>query len=271
MSCTSAVDAILKERLFGYGTPYRVEVGSDGVVAVDSDAVREAETLSQLLANLTAQVAAGPTRGQRAGGWAYSLPFGRCGVDSLPREHIQVYFFCEAYIDVLSYDGVNSIALKEGQSICIEPRTVVRLRARTYSGQRVLVAFQTQDHTPLAGNAGPFVADGVVADDWRERISVCHAAFSAVAAMDAAARKEVLDIFFARMAAALEGKAEIGAMQHAARAAGSYAVVDEDVCFVRQGQLLSTDVIERIRARDEAVFRFPGMFGAVAPLFNLLT
>jgi hypothetical protein len=271
MSYTNAVDAILKERLFGYGTPYRVEVGPDGVVrAVDTDAAREAEALSQLLANLPAQTAAGQTRGQPADGWAYSLPFGRCGVDALPREHIQVHFFCEAHLDVLSYDGVNTIALKEGQSICIEPGTVARLRARPYRGQRVLVAFQTQDHTPLEGNAGPFVADGVVADDWRERIRICHAAFSAVAAMDVAARKEVLDVFFARMAAALEGKAEIGTMQHAARAAGSYAVGDEDACFVRQRQLLSADVIERIRARDEVVFRFPGMFGAVAPLFNLL-
>lgn len=270
MNCANAVDAILKERLFGYGTPYRVEVAGDGAVrAVEADAAQEGEMLGQLLADFAEQSEMQANKGM-AGEWAYSMPFGRCGVGALPREHIQVYFACEAHLDVLSEQGLNTRALDEGETICIEPGTVVRLRARPAKGRRVLVAFQTQDHTPLQGNAGPFVLDGVVPDDWRERLAFCHADFAAACAMETGECKEALGLFFSRMAIALEGKSKIAVMQNSARAAGSYEVGDENVFFARQRQLLSADVIERVRALDAEVFRFPGMFGAVAPLFNLI-
>ena len=47
-------------------------------------------------------------------------------------------------------------------------------------------------------------------------------------------------------------------------------MVEEHVFFDRQRALLDSTALERIKARDKAVFRFPGMFGAVAPLFNLI-
>ena len=81
MSYTNAVDAILKERLFGYGTPYRVEVGPDGVVrAVDTDAAREAEALSQLLANLPAQTAEAILAGSRQMGGRIRCPLAAVGL-----------------------------------------------------------------------------------------------------------------------------------------------------------------------------------------------
>jgi hypothetical protein len=263
------MDAILKERLFGYGTPYRVTVAGDGAVqAVETDAAQEAETLSQMLMALAGAVE--NKIQEPLGNWVYSMPFGRCGVDALPREHIQVHFCSEAWIDVLSHDGLHTRALCEGESVCIEPGTVVRLRARSYGEKRVLVAFQTQDHTPLLGNAGPFKIDGIIPEGWCERLAACHADFAIVARMAAASRGEALNYFFARMSAALEGKRELGELQCAARAVGSYGASDEGAFFARQRQLLSAEVIERVRDQDEAVFRFPGMFGAVAPLFNLI-
>jgi len=264
------MDAILKERLFGYGTLYRVMVAEDGAVqAVRADVAQEAEELSQMLMALRKPTTETQVHNS-ADAWAYSMPFGRCGVDALPREHIQVHFCAEAWVDVLSYDGLHTRALSEGETVCIEPGTVVRLRARSYSARRVLVAFQTQDHTPLFGNAGPFVLDESIPEDWRDRMAVCHAAFVSVAALESGPRKAALDRFFGRMATALESKREIGEIQDAARAVGSYEASDEGDFFLRQRQLLSADVVERIRRQDEAVFRFPGMFGAVAPLFNLV-
>ena len=47
-------------------------------------------------------------------------------------------------------------------------------------------------------------------------------------------------------------------------------MVEERGLFERQRALLDAAALERIKAQDEAVFRFPGMFGAVAPLFNLI-
>lgn len=103
--------AILKERLFGYGTPYRVMVAGDGAVqAVETDAAQEAETLSQMLMALAGAVE--NKIQEPLGNWVYSMPFGRCGVDALPREHIQVHFCSEAWIDVLSHDGLHTRAIR---------------------------------------------------------------------------------------------------------------------------------------------------------------
>ena len=72
------------------------------------------------------------------------------------------------------------------------------------------------------------------------------------------------------MAEKLAGDPEIAAAQEVARREGSYAVAEEQVLFDLQCALLDEAVLDRIRDQDEAVFRFPGMFGGVAPLFDLV-
>jgi hypothetical protein len=262
-------DQILKTRLFGYGTPYRVGVGADGILApLDTTAEGEAEALATLLSALGRDLPEVPIVDTDP--WAYSMPFGRCGIEGLPREHIQVHFSREAYLDVLDGDGVTTHALSNGQIVAIEPGSIVRLRARALCAGRVLVAFQTQDHTPLHGNAGPFMYDGAVPEDWQERLIACHAAFDRVAAMTTGDRREVLDSFFFGMASSLAGGAEIDALRSAAEAAGSYTAPDEAPFFTRQETLLDERTVGRIRQADAGVFRFPGMFGGVAPLFSLI-
>lgn len=262
-----SVDGVLKHRLFGYGTPYRVELSADGSVgAVDTTAEQEAQTLALLLDLL----AGGDAESlESAAHWAYSMPFGRCGIEGLPREHIQVHFCAEAYLDVLNGDGVQTQVLSDGQIVAIEPRTIARVRARPLEGRRVLVAFQTQDHTPLHGNAGAFAGAGAVPDDWRQRLATCHAAFAAAAA-DGDHRRAVLEHFFAAMAQRLLDAEAIPALRVGAAAAGSYAQESEAPFFERQRELLGRSVIDRIARADEGVYRFPGMFGGVAPLFSLV-
>ena len=112
----------------------------------------------------------GEGEGATDGDWVYSLPFGRCGVQGRPREHIVAHFCAEAYLDVLSMDGVETQPLAAGEIADIEPGTVVRFRARPLEHCCVFVAFQTEDRTPLLGHAAPFTLDGEVPDDWRERL-----------------------------------------------------------------------------------------------------
>ena len=261
----------LKVRLFGYGTPYRVSIGAEGaVVAGETDEGKEAENLYHTLRGHV-ELADKPSSADAAGQWSYSMPFGRCGVDDLPREHLLVYNACEAHLDVLSDQGLATRQLGEGEIAHIEPGTVVRLRALPRQGQLVLVAFQTEDRTPLSGNAGPYTLDGLVPDDWRERLAVCHAAFDETAEQAKKGwHQPQLQRFFAAMAEGLADNPAIAAIQADARAAGSYEVVEERGLFERQRALLDAAALERIKAQDEAVFRFPGMFGAVAPLFNLI-
>lgn len=262
-------DQILKTRLFGYGTPYRVQIGADGTLApVDTTPEEEAEALATLLSALGHDLPEAPV--VDADPWAYSMPFGRCGIEGLPREHIQVHFSRAAYLDVLDEGGMTTHALGNGQIVAIEPGSIVRLRARGLCAGRVLVAFQTQDHTPLHGNAGPFMYGGAVPEDWQERLVACHAAFDGVAAMQAGDRRQVLRSFFAAMASGLVGGAEIGPLRSAAESAGSYAAADEAPFFARQQTLLDEQTVGRIRQAEAGVFRFPGMFGGVAPLFSLI-
>lgn len=253
----------LRVRLFGYGVPYRVEVDKAGaVVPWPTDAAGEAERLCRALRQLC-----GEGEGATNGGWTYSLPFGRCGIQGRPREHIVAHFFAEAYLDVLSMDGVETQPLAAGEIADIEPGSVVRFRARPLEHHCVLVAFQTEDRTPLLGHAAPFTLDGEVPDDWRERLVKCHAAFDA--ASDGGHRP-LLERFFGTMAEKLAADPEIAAAQGQARREGSYSVEEEQALFERQRALLDEAVLDRIRDQDEAVFRFPGMFGGVAPLFNLI-
>ena len=257
----------LRARLFGYGVPYRVEVDTAGaVVPRPTDAAGEAERLCRALRQLS-----GEDNGATDGDWVYSLPFGRCGIQGQPREHIIAHFCAEAYLDVLSMDGVKTQPLAVEEIADIEPGSVVRLRARPLEHHCVLVAFQTEDRTPLLGHAAPFTLDGEVPDDWRERLVKCHAAFDeAVAQESDGGHRPLLECFFGIMAEKLAGDPEIAAAQEQARSEGSYAVAEEQTLFDRQRALLDEGVLDRIRDQDEAVFRFPGMFGGVAPLFNLV-
>ncbi|MGB1717352.1 MAG: hypothetical protein ACPHSD_12385 [Candidatus Latescibacterota bacterium] len=262
------IDSILAHRLFGYGTPYRVELGEGKRFSVvETAAEGEAQALAQTLSALRGEAVEG---GEADARWAYSMPFGRCGIEGLPREHIQVHFTREAYIDVLGEGGVATRPVSNGEIIAIEPRAIVRLRARPIGGRRVLVAFQTQDHTPLHGNAGPFVVEGTAPEDWRQRLIYCHASFEETAAMQPEERRAVLDSFFDAMTARIADVAEIAPLRESARAVGSYSVPDESLFFERQRALLSETTIARIARGDEGVFRFPGMFGGVAPLFSLV-
>ena len=261
----------LKVRLFGYGTPYRVSIDAEGAVAAEeTDEEKEADNLYGTL-RVHVGLADNPSSQDAHGPWSYSMPFGRCGVDNLPREHLMVHNACEAHLDVLSDQGLVTRQLDEGEIAHIEPGTVVRLRALPRAGRLVLVAFQTEDRTPLSGNAGPYTLDGLVPEDWRERLVVCHAAFDeTVKQAKNGWHRPQLQRFFAAMTEGLSDSPEIATIQSDARAAGSYEVAEEHVFFDRQRALLDATALERIKAQDEAVFRFPGMFGAVAPLFNLI-
>ncbi len=266
-----AEDDPLKVRLFGYGVPYRVELSADGAVApMETDAAQEADAVYRSL-RLLKGLAGSPRSGEVSAQWAYSMPFGRCGVDALPREHLIVHFCAEAYLDVLADAGLETRQLAEGEIVHIEPGTVIRLRALPLAGHRVLVAFQTEDRTPLSGNAGPFTLDGEVPEDWRERLVKCHAAFDEAAEQAKKGwHRPLLQRFLETMADTVANDPEIEKIQDTARAAGSYDVVEEQVLFDRQRSLINEAALERIKAQDEAVFRFPGMFGGVAPLFNLI-
>ena len=257
----------LRARLFGYGVPYRVEVDETGAVAPrTTDAAGEAARLCRALRQLREE-----GEGATEGDWVYSLPFGRCGIQGRPREHIVAHFCAEAYLDVLSMDGVKTQPLAAGEIADIEPGSVVRFRARPLENCCVLVAFQTEDRTPLLGHAAPFTLDGEVPDDWRERLVKCHAAFNTAAARASdGEHRPLLERFLGTMAEKLAGDPEIAAAQEQSRREGSYAVEEEQVLFDRQRALLDEAVLDRIRDQDEAVFRFPGMFGGVAPLFNLV-
>tara|TARA_B100001115_G_scaffold182763_1_gene179811 strand:- start:146 stop:952 length:807 start_codon:yes stop_codon:yes gene_type:complete len=262
------IDSILCHRLFGYGIPYRVKCDKTvGFSVVETSAEQEAKVLASTLSNLQREAV---LEGEMDPLWAYSMPFGRCGIEGLPREYIQVHFSQEAYVDVLRGEGVATRAVSNGEVVAIEPRTVVRLRARPAKGGRVLVAFQTQDHTPLHGNAGPFVIEGPAPEDWRERLLYCYAAFEETSAMMSQERKVVLDRFFDAMAVRIADVAEVHSLRESARTVGSYVTHDEDLFFDRQRVLLSETTMARVARADEEVFRFPGMFGAVAPLFSLI-
>ena len=258
----------LQVRLFGYGVPYRVEWQADGgVVPLPTDPAREAADLARELAAL-AQGGEGAAPEPQS--WAASMPFGRCGVAARPHEHLRVFHMAEGYLDLLTVEGVEAVPLVEGRLVRVVPGTVVRLRARPRAGHRCLAAFQTEDRTPLSGNAAPFTLDGVVPDAYDQRLRACHGAFQAAAAMGRDERAACLQRFFSTMAQALEGAGDIALMQAAARAAGSYTAPDEEALYQRQQALLTVDVLRRIGAQDEDLFRFPGMFGGITTLFNAL-
>ena len=201
------------------------------------------------------------------------MPFGRCGLNGLPREHLKVFAACEASLHLLTWEGPQVVAVKPGQPVAIEPQCVVRLHARPQPGGRVLVAFQTQDRTPLMGNAAPFTLDDEVPERWDERLRKGHEAFTEAAGLwagDRPAYEAALEGFFGSMAEKLEGDAAVAAVTEEARGAGSYDAADEGVFFDYQEGMIDGRLLARIRAQDPELFRFPGMFGGIATLFNCL-
>ena len=263
---------ILEVRLFGFGIPYRAHVDEGGgVVPLETTPDLEAMDLAQALAMLTGE--GGESVEIENDAWAVSVPFGRCGLDGWPREHLMIYGAAEAYVDVLGLDETWTTTVEPERAVAVEPETVVRLRARPLAGQRVLVAFQTQDRTPLIGHAAPFTLDGEVPDDYFERLRKGHGAFCEVQKLwhdDRKAYRAALDRFFGGMANRLKGDRAVAETSAEARRAGSYDVTDERELFEFQNSMLDATLLERIREQDGELFRFPGMFGAVVTLFNCL-
>jgi hypothetical protein len=250
----------LRARLFGYGVPYRVRFTQSGeVVPLETGPAQEAAALADELEALQGF----PHRSARQneeGEWVISMPFGRCGVNGLPREYLTVYHLREGFLDVLDAEGYTERAIVEGETLTIVPGMVIRVRARPRAGHRVLVGFQTEDRTPLLGNAAPFTLKA-------------HAAFvkmKQLASDDSTRYQTLLQGFFATMAEALAGNEEIPRIQQAARREGAYDVDDERDLSIRQQALLSPEVVERIRHQDEELFRFPGMFGGITTLFRII-
>ena len=260
----------LKARLFGYGVPYKVSLDNEGrVEAVPTNGETEARELSESIKCLLDN---NIELGSEAGGWAYSMPFGRCGLDGLPREYLKVHHCSEAYLDRLSLQGLEVCPLRSGETVRIDPGSVVRLRAKPQAAARVLVAFQTEDRTPLAGHAAPFTMDGEVPDDYAERLRKCHLDFAAMQQLlveEESGFRAVLNAFFGRMAVALKQNPAVEEARLEARDSGAYDA-DNEVLFERQERLLTPEVVQRIAEGEEGLFRFPGMFGGVAPLFGLL-
>ena len=263
----------LNARLFGYGVPYRVRFAADGEVQpLETEAAQEAEDLARELTAFTGKGV--ESREEKEGVWTLSMPFGRCGVKGRPREYLMVHHIEEGYLDVLFEDGGEARRVEEGEVLEILPGMVIRVRARARAGRRVLVGFQTEDRTPLQGNAAPFTLDGKVPEAYQARLVKAHRAFKQMwkwAAEDRGRYQESLARFFADMAAALEGDEGIARIQTAARREGAYEVADERALFARQQGMVSEEVLERIRRQDAELFRFPGMFGGITTLFKLMS
>jgi hypothetical protein len=261
----------LKARLFGYGVPYRAHLGPEGqLLPLETSPEREARDLAGELAALAGQGRAPAQR--EIGDWATSVPFGRCGVENVPLEHLKIFNAEEGWLEVLAAEGVRQIPVREGELLRINPRAVVRLKVRPRPGRRVLVAFQTQDRTPLLGNAAPFTLDGQAPDEYGARLSKTQAAFVEVrglAQTDPNAYRAALEGFFGRMVEKVEADPQVRQTQALARQEGAYATEGEETLFARQQALLSPEVIGRIGKRDPELFRFPGMFGGITTLFRI--
>ena len=150
------------------------------------------------------------------------------------------------------------------------PGSVQRLRARPVAGGRVLVAFQTEDRTPLLGHAAAWAGAESVPDDAEGRVLLTHRAFGELEQSGEAQIRERLTAFMAQMGQRLAGDARVREAHEQAEKAGSYAAGGADELFRRQQALVSPQILTRIAAGEDGRFRFPGMFGAVAPLFDLV-
>ena len=262
----------LRARLFGYGVPYRAHINANGeVTPLATDAHREATDLANELAALT-DMDWIPTQAAEQT-WALSMPFGRCGVAGRPLEYLTVHHIDSGFLDVLGPEGYEERSITAGIPQTITPGMVIRLRAQPQQGHRVLVGFQTEDRTPLQGNAAPFTLDGIVPDAYDARLGKAHAAFQQVqnmATTDPLGYRNTLKHFFTNMAKAIAANADIPKIQAEAQHQGAYSVADETIQNARQQALLTPQVLERIRKQDADLFRFPGMFGGITTLFNLI-
>lgn len=271
-----AADRALAARLFGYAILYPARRVGDSYEAVSADPTGEARALA---AELGRHLGLGSVDGAdlpaATGPVAVSIPFGRCGVDGRPLEHVRLYQMSEGAVDFLRPGGVESRPLAEGQTVLVEPGSIVRFRAWPRPGRRVLVAFQTEDRTPLLGNAAPLTPEGEAPKaDAAGRLKQTSDAFARLwARVEAGAPdgRQRLEGFFGEMAVRLAGRPEVESAQRAAREGGSYVAGGSADLFDRARALVTAPVLARIEAQDGAVFRYPGMFGAVAPLFSLLT
>lgn len=271
---TTDWEAILRTRLFGYAVLYRAREVAGGFEPVEVTAAGEAEALARELELHVGEPAepdeavVEPEIGISEIG--ISCPFGRCGIDGRPLEHVRILHAEQAWVDTLGSDGLRTREVAEGETILVEPGAFVRFRGRPRPGGRVLVAFQTEDRSPLFGHATPLTTAGqAVPADSGARLGQTTTALQRLGLDAALARTRLRDLF-ALMARAVGDDADVAAAQMAARAAGSYAAGPAAELFDRANRLLTTDVIHRIRGGDSTLFRFPGMFGAVAPLFPLL-
>ncbi len=268
---TRAKAGPLGARLFGYGILYRARLrGGDVSVACDPLSVDPAEEARALAGELRCHLdggVSGPT-GEARQEVGLSVPFGRCGIDGRPLEHVRLYHVARAFVDVLTPRGGTSRPVEEGRTVLVAPGSVVRFRAIPRSGHRVLVAFQTEDRTPLHGHAAPLTASGEPPPDGAvERLRQTTDAFGELWRSGGGSS---LEAFFTGMAASIEGDPQVRTARRAALASGSYEAGPDPVLFDRARGLLTPDVLERIAGAEEGLFRFPGMFGAVAPLFPLL-
>ena len=276
---TTDWEAILRTRLFGYAVLFRAREVAGGFEPVEVTAADEAEALArELELHVGESVEPDEVGVEREIGISeigiseigISCPFGRCGIDGRPREHVRILHAEQAWVDTLGPGGLRTRAVAEGETILVEPGVFVRFRGRPRRGGRVLVAFQTEDRSPLFGHATPLTATGqTVPTDPGARLEQTTAALQTLG-LDAALARTRLRELFAHMARAVGHDADVAASQKAARAAGSYAAGPAAELFAKASRLLSPDVIHRIRGGDSTLFRFPGMFGAVAPLFPLL-
>lgn len=270
---------ILSARLFGYAILYGArQVAGAGPLASFAPHVADPAAQARILAGELALHLGIPfARGRETEAVpeaAISVPFGRCGISGLPLEHVRFYQFTEGAADVLRPDGVESRPLREGETLLVEPGSVVRFRARPRPGRRVLVAFQTEDRTPLSGNAAPLTPEGEAPlMEAAPRLQQTTGAFCQLwQQVDAGTPqgRDRLDRFFGAMAARLVDRDDVATARAAARAAGSYDAGPSPAPFDGARQLVTTSVLDRIAAGEAALFRYPGMFGAVAPLFSLL-
>ena len=109
----SEIDNVLSQRLFGYGIPYEVEIDSSGKFSpVKWEANVQALELSKTLESWSRE-GKNYSVSEPGSSWAYSMPFGRCGIAGLPLEHLQVFDAEEIHIDVLSEAGLERKLMSE--------------------------------------------------------------------------------------------------------------------------------------------------------------
>lgn len=267
---TAERDAILRSRLFGYAVLFRARQTEAGFKALATSPEAEAGALARELQLHAGQSVDVPSGALAEGEVGLSVPFGRCGIRGRPLEHVRIFHAEEAWVDRLSPQGATSTAVAEGETLLVEPGGFVRFRARPHPGRRVLISFQTEDRSPLAGHATALIAAGEsVPTEAGARLERTTAAFESLQLDPGTASGRISELL-AEMYQVVSQSPEVSAAQNNAAASGSYSAGSSAELFDAARNMLTPGVIERIGQADAQIFRFPGMFGAVAPLFPLL-